>query len=56
MHACAGQLVQRLEKAAEKEEQVNLLEWVAQMTLDTLGTSAFGVTFNNQVRRDQSSI
>lgn len=50
MHACAGRLVQRLEKAAKGGEQVNLLEWAAQMTLDTLGTSAFGVTFNNHVR------
>ncbi|GAQ88956.1 cytochrome p450 [Klebsormidium nitens] len=49
MHECAEQLVARLEKAAANEEQVNLLEWAGAMTMDVLGSSAFGVTFNSQV-------
>ncbi|GAQ88955.1 Cytochrome P450 [Klebsormidium nitens] len=49
MHECAELLVTRLEKAAANKEQLNLLEWAGEMTMDVLGSSAFGVTFNSQV-------
>lgn len=50
MHECAEQLVTRLEKAAANKEQLNFLDWAGEMTMDVLGSSAFGVTFNSQVR------
>lgn len=49
MHECAGILVETLEEAARTVQQVNLYNRAVEMTLDVLGSSAFGVKFDNQV-------
>jgi hypothetical protein len=56
MHEGAGILVETLEEAARSGQQVNLYHRAVEMTLDVLGSSAFGVKFDNQVIMDASRI